>query len=211
MDKSRYSAQVQGWMQKVTDNCMQDAELTLQTCNDIIQYGFEHEEDGLIAFGYYYCGAVYYVLNDGTHFFEAVTHALSYLSKIEEWDMMARCYNFLGITAMNRGNAIIAWDYYSNAVEYSNKAGDRMFAATVGINIGALNILCGRFEEAVNVLTPIREYFETNKDAERYEDYMLAWYQNMAKAYLCSGRLEKAKECFDCIHRITTLKMTIIL
>ena len=201
MDKSRYNEFVQAWMQEVQDNCMQDAELTLKYCNDIIQYGLKMKDDSLIAFGYYYCGVVYYVLNDGTHFFEAVTNALAYLSKVDEWDMMARCYNFLGITAMNRGNAVIAAEYYMNAIEHARKGENETFANTVSVNVGALNIICGRYEEAVTVLIPVYEYFSEHKSMERYSDYMLALYQNLSKAYLCCGKLEEAKKCFDSIHR----------
>lgn len=200
MDRSKYNEYVRSWMQEIQENCMQDAELTLKLCNDVIEYGNKIKDDSLIAFGYYYCGVVYYVLNDGTHFFEAVTSALAYLSKVEEWDMMARCYNFLGITSMNRGNAVIAADYYMNAIEYSEKAGNEVFANTIAVNMGALNIICGRYEEAVEVLTPVYEFFATHKDAERYEDYMLALNQNLAKANLCCGRLQAAKKCFDIIH-----------
>ena len=124
MDRSKYNEYVQSWMQSIQENCMQDAELTLKLCNDVVEYGNKIQDDSLIAFGYYYCGVVYYVLNDGNNFFQAVTSALAYLSKVEEWDMMARCYNFLGITSMNRGNAVIAMDYYMNAIEYSQKAGN---------------------------------------------------------------------------------------
>ncbi|MGN1155884.1 MAG: GGDEF domain-containing protein [Agathobacter sp.] len=200
MERTKYNEYVQSWMQSIQENCMLDAELTLKLCNDVIEYGNKIKDDSLIAFGYYYCGVVYYVLNDGTHFFEAVTSALSYLSKVEEWEMISRCYNFLGITSMNRGNAVIAADYYTNAVEYSKRAGNENFANTIAINIGALNIICGRYEEAVEVLMPVYEYFSKHKDAQRYQDYMLALYQNLAKANLYSGRLKEAKSCFDTIH-----------
>ncbi len=206
MEKTKYNEYVQSWLSSIQDNCMQDAELTLRLCNDVIEYGTKTKDDSLIAYGYYYCGVVYYVLNDGTHFFEAVTSALAYLSKVQEWDMMARCYNFLGITAMNRGNAVIATDYYLSAGEYCQKAGNETFAQSIAINIGALNIICGRYEEAVSVLKPVCAYFAEHKDAERYVDYMLALYTNYSKANLCSGRLAEAKECFELIHREFEMK-----
>lgn len=180
---------------------MQDAELTLRLCNEVIEYGTKKNDDGLKAFGCYYTAVVYYVLNDGTHFFEAVTEALSYLSQAEEWSMMAHCCNFLGITAMNRGNAMIAMDYYTDAIEYSRKAGEEDFAAIVAINVGALNISCGRYEEAVGDLNRIAAYFRRSGENDGSLDFLLALYQNMAKANLCSGRLKEAKEAFDYIHR----------
>ena len=201
MDKNRYDKAVQEWMEKVQKNCMKDTELTLKYCNDIIGQGLKIKDDSLIAFGYYYCGVVYYVLNDGNRFFEAVTNALSYLSKAEEWEMMARCYNFLGITAMNRGNAVIGADYYMNAIECSKKAQNEALAAIISVNIGALNTMCGRYKEAIDVLIPVYEYFSEHKSSELDSGYMLPIYQNLSKAYMCCGKLEEAKKCFDNIHR----------
>lgn len=200
MDKSRYNEIVRSWMDIVQDNCMQDAELTLKYCNEIIEYGLKTTDDHLVAFGYYYCGLVYYVLNDGTHLFEAETNALSYLNKVEEWEMMARCYNFLGITAMSRGNALVASDYYMNAIECAKKGNAEGLAATISINVGALNIICGRYEDALEVLRPVYNYFSMHPQMQRREEYMLALYENLAKASLCCGRLQDAKRYFDCIH-----------
>ena len=200
MNTGRYNQMVRYWMEEVENNCMQDAELTLKYCNDIIQYGMDTRDDRLMAFGYYYCGVVYYVLNDGTHFFDAVTNALSYLSKVEEWEMIARCYNFLGITAMSRGNAVIATDYYANAVSYSRKAGAEDLASIVSINVAALNLSCGRYQEALENLKPILEYYLAHPEMENCKAYCLCLYQNMAKAYLNLNQLSEAKALFDRIH-----------
>lgn len=200
MNTGRYNQMVRYWMEEVENNCMQDAELTLKYCNDIIQYGMDTRDDRLMAFGYYYCGVVYYVLNDGTHFFDAVTNALSYLSKVEEWEMIARCYNFLGITAMSRGNAVIATDYYMNAISYSRKAGAEDLTSIVSINVAALNLSCGRYEEAIETLSPILEYYLAHPDMESCKEYCLCLYQNMAKAYLNLNKLSEAKVLFDRIH-----------
>lgn len=200
MDHSKYNEIVQSWIREVQNNCMLDAELTLKYCNDIIQYGVKTKDESLLAFGYYYCGVEYYVLNDGTCFFEAFTEALSYLTKLEEWEMMAQSYNFLGITAMSRGNAVIAADYYRDAIECAKKAGRENFAHTIGINIGALNISCGRYEEAIEGLTPVYDFYLKNTDFPRRSEYMLALCANLAKANLFKDRIKEAKQYFDYIH-----------
>lgn len=200
MDKSKYNEIVQDWMNTVLQNCETDAELTLKYCNDIIEYGMKTKDDTLIAFGYYYSGVVYYILNDGNHFFDAVSGALSYLSKVEDWELMARCYNFLGISSASRGNAVIALDYYINAISYCKMAKADLFAATVQINIGALNIMCGRYLDAIESLEVAYDYFSLHTDVANYDDYMVCVYENMAKAYLFQGELVEAKCCFERIY-----------
>ncbi len=200
MDTSKYNEIVQDWMNIVQENCETDAELTLKYCNDIIEYGKSTKDDSLIAYGYYYCGVVYYVINDGNRFYDAVTNALSYLSKVEEWVLMARCYNFLGISSISRGNAAIALDYYINAISYCKMAKEDQFASMVQINIGALNIYCGRYGDALECLEVAYDYFSQHSEIENYDDYMICVYENMAKAYLLQGQLVEAKCCFERIY-----------
>lgn len=200
MDKTKYSEEIQGWMSIVEANCDKNSELALEYCNKIIAYGHEHEDDGLLAYGHYYSGAVHYISFDGTRFYMSVTNALSYLSKVEEWALMARCYNFLGIFSISRGNSAIAFDYYLSAIECCQKAKADRFAAMVRVNIGALYITCGRYQDAVDALKISLEYFQNNDKDGNTDEYMVCIYENMAKAYLSQGKLEEAKKCFDNIY-----------
>jgi len=200
MDYKMYNEIVQEWIAIVEENCNKDAELTLKYCQDIIGYGKKIQDDGLVALGYYHEGVVYYMLNDGMHFYEAVTNALSFLSKVEEWELMARCYNFLGIFSVNHGNAAIGLDYYLNALQCCKKTENEAFASTVKINRAVLNILYGRFEDALALLHEAMEYYSNHPELTRYDDYMMGIYVNMAKAYLCKGDLLEAKHCFEKIY-----------
>ena len=200
MDYKKYNETVQNWLEIVEENNHKDAELTLEYCEKIIAYGEELQDDSLIALGYYHTGVVYYVLNDATHFYDAVSDALSYLSKVEEWDIMARCYNFLGIFSVNHGNVAIALDYYLNALQCCKKGNMEDFARTVKINRGVLNIAYGRYDDAISLLQEALDYCSKHPEHPRYDDYMICVYQNLAKAYLCKKDLIEAKCCFENIH-----------
>lgn len=197
MDYSRYNPTVQKWIQVMTENATTDGELTLKYCKDIIEYGQEQQDDVLTALGYYYRGVVYYISNEGSLFYEAVTNALAYLSKVEEWELMARCYNFLGISAVNRGNAVVGLDYYLSAMKYSEKAGLESVRCMVMINVGALYITYHRYNDAIECLQTAMDYFCQHPEHPRYDRYMVCIYQNMAKAYLSKGMLIEAKCCFE--------------
>lgn len=200
MDYKKYGESVQDWIKIVQENDHKDAELTLEYCEKIIAHGEEIQDNGLIALGYYHMGVVYYVLNDATHFYSAVSEALSYLSKAEEWEIIARCYNFLGIFSVNHGNVAIAMDYYLNALACCQSAGIEAFTCTVKINCGVLNIAYGRYEDAILALQEALEYCSKHPEHPRYDDYMICVYQNLAKAYLCKGEMIEAKCCFENIH-----------
>lgn len=200
MDKTKYNETVQAWIKNIEENSSTNAELTLTYCEDLIGYGKEIGDDSLVALGYYHMGVVYYVLNDGNHFYSAVTEALSCLSKVEDWELMARCYNFLGIFSVNHGNAAIGLDYYLNAIQCCDRGEIEAFACTVMINIGVLDIIYGRFDDAIDILQEAQEYYIQHPELPRYEDYMICVYENMAKAYLCKGDLVESKCCFENIY-----------
>lgn len=200
MEKSKYSETVQGWLDIVEENCEKDSELALNYCNDIIAYGREQKDEILSAYGYYYKGVSYYVMNDGTSFFMAITNALSCLNKEEDWELMARCYNFLGISAISKGNSAIALDYYINAVNCCKRADEDKFAATVQINIGALYLSCGNYQDAIESLQQALDYYTNNPEGHKTDDYVICIYENMAKAYLFQDKLVEAKCCFENIY-----------
>lgn len=197
MDKSKYSDIVQNWMKLVRENCYSDTELTLKYCDHIIEYGNQIEDDALIGYGYYHKGVIFYERNDGNSFYEAMTNALSHLNKVEEWMLMARCYNYLGIFTNSRGNVTVALDYYENAINCAKKLDIDEFASVVRINIGVLNIFCGRYTEALESLEIAYDYFSMHPELSNYDDYMICVYENMAKAYLLKGDLIESKCCFE--------------
>lgn len=200
MDYKKYDEAVQSWIEIVEKNSHKNTELALRYCEDIIEHGMQIKDDGLVALGHYYKGVVYYVLNDGMHFYDAVTNALSYLSVVEEWELMARCYNFLGIFSVNHGNAAVALDYYLNALQCCKKGGNEAFAGTVKMNRGVLNMMYGRFDDAIHYLQEALDYYSKHPEIPNHDDHMICVYVNMAKAYLCKGDLIEAKCCFENIH-----------
>lgn len=197
MNYKKYDDTVQEWIRIVDTNHHRETELTLKYCDEIIAYGKKIQDDGLVATGYYYKGVAYYVLNDGMHFYNALNTCMSYLSKLEEWELMARCYNFLGIFSVNHGNAAIALDYYLHAQECCKKEGLDSFTYIVKTNRGVLNIIYERYDEAIEVLQEALNYYSKHPEIPRHDERMVCVYANMAKAYLCKGDLIEAKCCFE--------------
>lgn len=200
MEKERYNEAVQEWMTVVEENNATNAELTLQYCDKILEYGEAHQDDSLIAFAHYHQGVVYYVKNDGVRFYEAVTQALTSLSRVDEWILMARCYNFLGIFSVNHGNLAIGLDYYIHAMQCCDRTDAKDFASLVNINMGALYILSGRYDDAIECLEKAEAYYGKHPELPRYDDYMVCVYENKAKAHLCKGELVESKCCFEKIY-----------
>jgi len=200
MDCTKYSPIIQELINVIDKNIHVDEELTLRYCHDLINHGEEYKDDAVVALGHYYRALVYYVSNEGSLFYEAITNALSSLSKVQEWELMARCYNCLGLYSVNRRNALVALDYYLSAIKCCKKVGKEEFEFVILINVGALYTMYGRFEDAIENLQAALNYFSQHPEHSRYDEYMVRAYQNMAKAYLCKGMLVEAETCLKKIY-----------
>lgn len=197
MNYKKYDHSVQEWIEIILEHNYKDTELALTYCQKIISYGENIQDDGVIALGYYQKGVAYYIKNDGMEFYNALNECMYYLSELEEWELMARCYNFLGIYSVCHGNAAIGLDYYINAQKCCKKGGLKTFESSLKINYGVLNILYGRYDEAINVLQEALDYYAKHPEFPQYDHHMICIYANMAKAYLYKGDLIEAKCCFE--------------
>ena len=190
MDFKKYSPLVCEWIQTVLDHVQNNAELTMRCCSDIIEYGKQAGDESLVGFGYFYYAQIYYSLNDGDHFFDAVGNAMGHLLTAGEWGFVAQCYNFLGITAMNRGNAPIALDYYLNGVNHCRKYGLPEVEAVLNINIGALDVTCGRYEQAQEFLERAFAYVDKDKENPARISLLMCIYCNLGKCLIAQGRVK---------------------
>lgn len=200
MDFREYDGDVRQWIDQVLENREIDAGFTLKYSREIIAYGEKIGDCKLMGFGYYYSGETYYGLNDGAHFFDAMSKALSCLKHAGEWEMMVRCYNILGIAALNRGNIPIALDYYLNGLYYCKTYHLWEMTILLNVNLGVLYIECERFREAEDVLKAAHDTLQENPGQENYDSYLFCIYGNLAKSLVLENRLEEAGHILERIH-----------
>lgn len=82
---------------------------TLMLCKNIRDYAREQDDEKLLGYAYYYSGETYYLLNDVDKLFRNLSCSLPYLEHSRQHGLLARAYNILAITSMNRGNAPLPW------------------------------------------------------------------------------------------------------
>lgn len=201
MEFDQYSTEVQKWVRTVLENRGSDAQKVLENCRNLIAYGTEREDCGLIGTGYFYAAETYYGLNDGSHFFETMSQALTYLIHAAEWELVVRCYNFLGIFSMSRGNPSIALDYYMNGMNDCDAYDLPMRKAVFLINMGLLYLECGHYTDAQEVLRRAYEIVLQHPEDEDYCTYMAAYYSNMAECLILEDHLEEAKPYLERMHK----------
>ena len=201
MDFTEYNDVVQQWIQQIMENREKNAQLTLKYAKDIIEYGQKTDDCKLMGIGYYYSGETYYGLNDGEHFFENMNKALSYLNQAEEWELMIRCYNYMGIAALNRGNIPIALDYYLNGLNHCETYHFTDLSIIININLGVLYNECGHYADSQQVLETAYDLMMKTQVSEQYDTYMICIYGNLARALVQQGQMDRVREILERIHK----------
>ena len=183
MDFREYSDAVRAWTSEVMDNCRVDPERTLKSCNELIACGVQTEDSKLLGFAYFYAGETYYCLNNNENFFDCISKAVTYLENAKEWELLVTSYNYLGIMASNRQNALVALDYYLNAVNYCRKYQMHKQENIINVNIGSLNLYCKRYNEAQIYLERAAQEMTKEEMDERYHTFMLCIYSNLIQCF----------------------------
>lgn len=201
MDYSEYSDVVRAWIEQVLQNRGMDAGLTLKCCADIEQYARKNNDAKLLGFAYYYFGETYYVLNDGENLFRYITQAISYLDEAGQWELVARAYNIMGITSVNRGNAPIAMDYYLTGLVYCKKYNLHEEETFINLNLGSLYLINGQQKEAQKYYENAYHYAKDRTGMDLYHNLMTCIKINLGSCYLLRGMPERAQECIDFVEQ----------
>lgn len=201
MDYSEYSEAVRAWIEEVLKSRGINAELTLKCCADIEEYAWKNNDAKLLGFAYYYSGETYYVLNDGENLFRYITRAISYLDDSKQWELVARSYNIMAITSVNRGNAPIAMDYYLTGLNYCRKYGLHQEENMIHLNLGSLYLNNGQYNEAQRYYENAFRYVKNDRESEAYYSLMTCIQINLGRCYLFRGMPDRAQECIEFVER----------
>lgn len=197
MDYGEYNEAVRAWMNEVQRNRGVNAELTLKYCRDIEQYAMAQNDAKLLGFAYFYSGETYYMLNDGENLFRCITKAITYLDQSEQWDMIAKAYNILAITSLNRGNAPVAMDYYLTGLNYCKKYELHQDENIINLNLGNLYLASGQHMEAQKYFEKTARYVGKDTQSEVYHSLMSCISINLARCYLQRDMTERVQEYLD--------------
>lgn len=201
MEYSEYHGSIRTLIEKALQSRTKDEKLTLKYCAEIKEYAKKNNDAKLLGFAYYYIGEIYYVLNDGEKLFRNISQAIPYLDESEQWDMLARAYNIMGINAVNSGNAPVAMDYYLTGQNCCRryKLGDE--GIFINLNLGSLYLVNEQYKEAQQYYEDALQYAGNKRDMEMYNNLMACIHINLGQCYLQQGMTERAQDCIDFVEK----------
>ena len=184
---------VKAWKQEVLNSRGKDAEHTLKCCLDIERYAKEHKDAALLGFAYFYSGETYYLLNDVEHMFHNIAQAIHLLGQTGQWELIARSYNLMAISSVNKGNVSAAMDYYLTGLNYCRKYGITKMEISIMQNLGNLYMENGVYHEAQSYFEKAHSYYKSNSTKKGNYVGLTAIYVNLARCYMLQGMLDKTR------------------
>lgn len=201
MDLKEYGKEIRSWIDGVKKNRGVNAKLTLQYCSDIERYAQENGDEKLLGIASYYAGETYYLLNDVDNMFKHITRAISCLDQAAEWELVARSYNIIAITSVNRGNAPVAMDYYLNGLNYCRKYHLNQVEMIINLNLGSLYLCNGQYQEAQKYFENVLAKIRRGEEAANYYSILNCTYTSLGRCCMLRGMPDKAQEYVDLLDR----------
>lgn len=199
MEYDGYDEVVRAWIQGVYDSRGNDAKRTLKFCYDIEQYALKKNDAKLLGFAYYYSAETYYLLNESEKFFFCITKGVSYLNESNQWKLVARAYNLMAITAINRGNEPIALDYYLTGLNFCTKYQLKEEETMIDINLGNLYLSCGQYLEAQRYFEHCGQHVKKYVNDDRNNRLITCVYIGMGTGFLFRDMPDRAAHYVELI------------
>lgn len=208
-----YGDLVRTWLEGVYANRGVNREKTLEYCNKILEYAKADDDEKLLGFAYYYMGETYYLLNDVDKLFGNISRSLTYLENTGQHELVARAYNLLAITSVNRGNAPFAMDYYLSSLAYCEKYHLDDVAVMIDINIGTLYNQFGEYKKAQSYFERAYQMLPAHSQTPDYYTLLMNVYIGMGNSYLYGEQLLKAQEYEsrvrkECMEHLSSMEKT---
>lgn len=179
---------------KILDARSVKIEKMIACCDEVYAIAEKADNRELLGFLYFYKGEAYYIRNQINLMFECMTKAIPYLSETRQWELLSRAYNIMAITAINRGNAPVAVDYYLDALECAREHNLSLDECRIHINLGYLYMQNEIYQEANEQFMAANEIYEKSHDKEKQLGRLLMIYTNLAGCWMLQGKTDRAGE-----------------
>ena len=215
MDKRNYNENIRLLMSAVEENLGVNPTVTINACDNIEKLGKGSGNDRLVGYARFHRAETYYLMNRMRDFYDEILLAISSLEKAEDWEMLIRANNLLGIMSLNRGNLAVAMDFYSTALSYCKKYRVDNMTWMVQTNIGVIYHNVEMYLQAIEQFLSARDYIKNHPDMPGYYENLTSIYLCLAKSYFHRGDIEKATELVNfldsqCLPRVDSMVRLIV-
>lgn len=176
----------------------------ITACNRLLKRAKEVEDINFLGYSYYYLADAYYLLStDYKKFNSNLLKAIEYLQICRDMEHLARCYNLLGIDALNHGNSELALDFFLTGLKYSEEIEKvTSIPGMIKFNIGQIYFDNGDVKQALQYIRAAYKGIRKNKKDSLYLRNLLYCYCFQADCYIVLDKRESVEKCIQGIEQL---------
>ena len=188
-----YSRTVQKLINDILINRGVNSRALTESCDALIEHGRRTKDDRLLGFAYFFRAENEYIQNRNDEFLRNIMTGLQFMDSAGQWELMARSYNLMGITSINRGNAPFAMDYYLTSLKYCKAHALNEIGIIVNINIGMLYMAFNDHLQATRYFENALALLKEGKELPEKKNLMFSAYIGLAGACLLKHDLMQGR------------------
>ena len=167
-------------------------------CEKLFEYAAREQSDYLFALAYFYMMEYYASDNDCVNAISCGHEGIKYQLATQEYELVARTYNVLGVCNFVMGNFTKAVDYYLSSIDYSKEYRFAQIHGMAASNLADLFRYNNVYERAMFYYAEAEEYIIKSGEAETKEttfNNMNCMLCNKGYCLLNIGKIDEATEC----------------
>ena len=173
-------------------------------CNRLIRKAKEVDDTSLLGYSYYFLADAYYLISTEYRKFNSnLLKAMEYLQAAGEILYLARCYNLLGIDALNHGNLELSLDFFMTGLRLCGEDDTSAVSGLIEYNIGQIYYEIGEPRKALTYIRSAYKHIRRDKEDSLYYRNLLFCYCFQADCYM---QLEKSTSVRNCLLGINKLE-----
>ena len=175
-------------------------------CNRLVRAAKRLDDNNLLGYAYYYMADAYYLLStDYRKFSQNLLKAIEYLQMEGDYEHLARCYNLLGIDALNHGNNEMALDFFMRGIRFCEDFPESSIPGFMEFNIGHIYYCCGDMKAALTYVRSAYKHIRRNRKDSLYYRNILYCYCLQIGCYIKLDKRDSVLRCMESIKKLSSL------
>ena len=173
----------------------------------LVKKAKELDDNDLLGYAYYYLADAYYLLStDYRKFNTNLLNAIEYLQISGDAELLARCYNLLGIDALNHGNTELALDFFYTGLGYCVEFENSGVPGFMEFNIAHVYVKLGDIRNAILFIRSAYRHIRKNREESLYFRNVLYCHCFEAVCNIKIGKEEAVRKCLNNIDKLEASK-----
>ena len=201
MEQNVQSMQIKELKEELFQSYFNDSRHVIELCGKLEHLAHQTEDRELLGFAFFYKGEAHYILNEVEEMFKTMALAVPCLSETSQWEFLARTYNIMAITSINRGQAPVAVDYYLTALKCTQEHDLSAITCSIHINLGYLYMQNGIYGEGQYHFDEAYKLYCGVADKESQIGRLTMIYTNLVTCYMLQGDMADAELYMERLNR----------